>query len=251
MGYRTYGNNGSRIKRRSNSSGSTRQERRQSPGARSAFGRFCSLIPGLGVKLSAIIPARPSVLSAVGTCPPHDGVRRRWSINIAGAVSSIESSQKIGRPHHRHRPGWDVFSPPLREPRIYIRYAAASLFDQVNSVLSTHMRCRMTASLRATATLALRSPFRLASLMPQAFSADHLGTRVSNTSRFGRGSGQRRPDRAYRRQHRRGNRYPAARHKRWIAVWCASASKNGSLPRAWRTIMCGCTIRCSRGRMRS
>ena len=28
-------------------------------------------------------------------------------------------------------------------------YAAASLFDQVNSVLSIHMRCRMTASLRA------------------------------------------------------------------------------------------------------
>jgi hypothetical protein len=38
MGYRTFENNGSRIKRRSNSSGSTRQERRQSPGARSAFG---------------------------------------------------------------------------------------------------------------------------------------------------------------------------------------------------------------------
>ena len=32
---------------------------------------------------------------------------------------------------------------------------------------SIHMRCRMTASLRATATLALRSPLRLASLTPQ------------------------------------------------------------------------------------
>src|SRR6516225_2050471 len=71
--------------------------------------------------------------------------------------------------------------PLSRELRIYVRYAAASLFDQVNSVLSTNMRCRMTASLRATATLALRSPFRLASLMPQAFNADHFGTRVSNT----------------------------------------------------------------------
>ena len=39
----------------------------------------------------------------------------------------------------------------------------------------------MTASLRATATLALRSPLRLASLIPQAFSADHFGTRVSST----------------------------------------------------------------------
>ena len=37
------------------------------------------------------------------------------------------------------------------------------------------------ASLRATATLALRSPLRLASLTPQAFTADHFGTRVSRT----------------------------------------------------------------------
>src|SRR5262249_46249753 len=72
----------------------------------------CSLIPGFGVKLSAIILAGPTVLSAVGACPPHDGVRRRWWINVAGAVSLIESSQKIGRSHHRHRPGRDVFSRP-------------------------------------------------------------------------------------------------------------------------------------------
>jgi hypothetical protein len=63
----------------------------------------------------------------------------------------------------------------------YARYAIASFLDQLNSVLSIHIRCRMTASLRATATLALRSPLRLASLIPQAFSADHFGTRVSST----------------------------------------------------------------------
>jgi hypothetical protein len=39
----------------------------------------------------------------------------------------------------------------------------------------------MTASFRATATLALRSPLRVASLMPQALSADHFATRVSST----------------------------------------------------------------------
>jgi hypothetical protein len=55
----------------------------------SAIGRFCSLIPGLSVKLSVIVLARPSVLSAVGTCPPHDGVRRRWWINVASAVSAV------------------------------------------------------------------------------------------------------------------------------------------------------------------
>ena len=38
-------------------------------------GRFCSLIPGLGVKLSDDILAGLTVLSAVGVSPPHDGVR--------------------------------------------------------------------------------------------------------------------------------------------------------------------------------
>src|SRR5262249_58292628 len=70
----------------------------------------CSLIPGLGVKLSANILAGPTVLSAVGASPPHDGVRRRWWINVASAVSLVESSQKIGRSHQRHRPGRDVSS---------------------------------------------------------------------------------------------------------------------------------------------
>jgi hypothetical protein len=49
--------------------------------------RYCSLIPGLGVKLSANILAEPTVLSAVGVTPPHDGVRRRWWTNVASAVS--------------------------------------------------------------------------------------------------------------------------------------------------------------------
>src|SRR5215468_900330 len=53
---------------------------------------------------------RAHCVSAVGACPPHDGVKRRWWINVASAVSPIESSQKIGQSHHRHRPGRDVFS---------------------------------------------------------------------------------------------------------------------------------------------
>jgi hypothetical protein len=40
----------------------------------SALSRCCSLIPGLGVKLSAIILAGSMVLFAVGPCPPHDGL---------------------------------------------------------------------------------------------------------------------------------------------------------------------------------
>src|SRR5579862_1848012 len=76
-----------------------------------------------------------------------------------------------------------LFPALSREPcdLFYACSAAAFLVDQVNSVPSIHMRCRMTASFRATATLALRRPFRLVSLAPQAFSPDHFGTRVSST----------------------------------------------------------------------
>jgi hypothetical protein len=62
-----------------------------------------SLIPGFGVKLSAINPCRAHCSLRGGGLPSADGVRRRWWINVASAVSLIESSQKIGRSHHRHR----------------------------------------------------------------------------------------------------------------------------------------------------
>ena len=66
-----------------------------------------------------------------------------------------------------------LFPPYCGNPVIsfYARYAAALFVDQLNSVPSTHMRCRTTASLRATATVAFRSPLRLVSLIPHAFSA--------------------------------------------------------------------------------
>src|SRR5262245_48098363 len=79
--------------------------------ARPLHPRLCSLIPGHSVKLSATILAGPTVLSAVGAIPPHDGVRRRWWINVASAVSLVESSQNIGRSHHRYRPGRDSLFP--------------------------------------------------------------------------------------------------------------------------------------------
>src|ERR1700742_2523286 len=63
----------------------------------------------------------------------------------------------------------------------YAVCSAVSFDDHLNSVPSIHIRCRMTASFRATATLALRSPLRFASRMPHALSADHFATRVSST----------------------------------------------------------------------
>src|SRR5690349_21452778 len=61
---------------------------------RPLFLRLCSLIPGLGVKLSTIILAGPTVLSTVGACPPHDGVRRRWRTNVASAVVLLDARKK-------------------------------------------------------------------------------------------------------------------------------------------------------------
>src|ERR1700741_3900820 len=92
-----------------------------------AVGRLCSLIPGLGVKLSANILAGPTVLSAVGASPPHDGVRRRWLINVTSAVSLFESSQTIGRSHHRHRPGRDVSSRRVAGPEISLCSLSSNL----------------------------------------------------------------------------------------------------------------------------
>ena len=62
-------------------------------GAFDALGRFCSLIPGLGVKLPGIL-AGPTGLSAVGTCSPHDGVRRRWWINVESAIALSGARKK-------------------------------------------------------------------------------------------------------------------------------------------------------------
>ena len=50
-----------------------------------------------------------------------------------------------------------------------------------NSVPSTQMQCRTTASLRATAVLAFLMPTRLASRTPQAFKTDHRFTTLSRT----------------------------------------------------------------------
>jgi hypothetical protein len=71
------------------------------------------------------------------------------------------------------------FPPCCGNPVIsfYARYAAALFVDQLNSVPSTHMRCRTTASLRATATVAFRSPLRG---KPHPRRLQRFGTRVSS-----------------------------------------------------------------------
>src|SRR5215813_15337267 len=104
-------------------------------------------------------------------------------------MTLADQCRKRGRPLWAHAKHRTTSPPPSSRQGHYFppeagtlalsvaRYAAAS-FDQENSVPSTHMRCKITASLRATATLAFLSPLRLAIRRPQALSADHFGTRI-------------------------------------------------------------------------
>jgi len=57
--------------------------------------------------------------------------------------------------------------------------AAASCLVQRNSVPSTQIRCMMTASRRASATIAFFMPRRLAICIAQALSQDHFVERIS------------------------------------------------------------------------
>src|SRR5579864_4395425 len=81
-----------------------------------SLGRYCSLIPGLGVKLSTIILAWLTVLSAVGACPPHDGVRRRWWINVESAVTLSGARQASNDLTTATVPAGTTFPAVSREP---------------------------------------------------------------------------------------------------------------------------------------
>jgi hypothetical protein len=125
----------------------------------------------------------------VGAGPPLHGIRKRRLPYLFPAVPSAEglpggvgiAAAPSRQGDYRQATGSVMFF--LLQSLSYAATAAASVFDQRNASPVTHMRCRMTASLRATATLALFMPTRLASLRPQTLSADHLPTRVNRSKR--------------------------------------------------------------------
>jgi len=111
------------------------------------------------------------------------------SRSIMGSEDEVE--QSLRRPYRRqvradtrthfiHRPARDTI-PPLGGARVFscrdlvlrrCHVAAASLVQR-NSVPSTQMRCMITASRRASATIARFMPRRLAICIAQALSHDH------------------------------------------------------------------------------
>ena len=133
------------------------------------------------------VPAGHSLLFAVGAWPPHDGVRKARRLNLSRdlrgiAALRLRTLNEITLPIV---PTGTTSAPPSSGGNGNASCHAAAAFGQGclpqrNSAPSLHIRCRITASLRATATRALAMPRRLATCMPQARSADHLVPRVSS-----------------------------------------------------------------------
>jgi len=126
-----------------------------------------------------------ALLFGIGTTAlPLWDSRTRWNNLLRGLTVrlTIGPSGHANSPHPSSREGhhstarWS--SSVLLSLLILIRpHAAAASRVQRNSVPSTHMRCRITANRRASATIAFFMPRRLAICIAQALSQDHFSER--------------------------------------------------------------------------
>src|SRR4029079_4119273 len=140
---------------------------------------------GWGVKLLLVraAPVGHSLLSAVGALAAAswgpEGRRPNLCGDLRGGCLSAPGSY---RDHLTHRSHGNDLAPPVlwAETDLLQAATAASSLPQRNSVPSAHIRCRMAASLRATAMRARAMPRRLATCMPQARKVDHFRLRISS-----------------------------------------------------------------------
>ncbi len=127
---------------------------------------------------AGLAPLGHTLLFAVDARPPHDGVRKARRLNLfhdfAGFRPQFETLNEIALPI--------VPKGPIRIILSSESFVLCSPFCQFRRAPSVHMRCRMTARLRATATRARAMPRCLAIFMPQARSEDHLRLRVISVS---------------------------------------------------------------------
>jgi hypothetical protein len=98
-----------------------------------------------------IILAGPTVLSAVGVNPPHDGVRRRWRFNVAIAVALSDARKNLSNSP----------SPSSRLGRLFLPFGRNSVIRSLGSNL-------------------LRRPVELGSIDPHAMQNDRELTRDRN-----------------------------------------------------------------------
>jgi hypothetical protein len=111
---------------------------------------------------------------------PSWGSKTRWNDLRGGLADNCRQVQADMRTHLIHRPARDTIPPPggaRATPCAFDLsrcHAAASMsLVQRNSVPSTQIRCKITASRRARATIAFFMPRRLATCIAQALSQDH------------------------------------------------------------------------------
>ncbi len=131
-----------------------------------------------------------ALLFGIGTkALPLWDPRTRWSNLLGGLTVSATAGPRgqTNSPHPSSREGhlstayWNL-SFLLSKLILGSSHAAAACSRvQRNSVPSTHMRCMITASRRASATIAFFIPRRLAICIAQALSQDHLLVRVNMT----------------------------------------------------------------------
>ena len=150
-----------------------------------------SLIGRLGSSAFRLFTTRGS-MSLAGSCfstesaqrPFHHGIRRRGGTIFRAALPSAGPSGHANSPHPSSREGHHStvrWSSSFLLWRLILQdaHAAAVTLVQRNSVPSTQMRCMITASRRASATIALFIPRRLAICIAQALSHDHFAERNS------------------------------------------------------------------------
>ena len=129
-----------------------------------------------------------ALLFGIGTkALPSWDPRTRWN-NLSGGLAVRRTAGPSGHansPHpssregHLSTAGWSS-SFLLSDLIFHGFHAAATACSRLqrNSVPSTQMRCMITASRRASATIAFFMPRRLAICIAQAFSQDHFLERI-------------------------------------------------------------------------
>ena len=129
------------------------------------------------------------LLFGIGTraLPSWDSKTRRNNLlgglavrRMAGPSDQTNSPHPSSREGHHSTARWSS-SFLLSYLILHGPHAVATSWVQRNSVRSTQMRCMITASRRASATIAFFIPRCLAIFIAQALSQDHLLVRVSMT----------------------------------------------------------------------
>ena len=155
---------------------------RQNRGLFSLFGRWWSSAFRLTTPI--FVARGPALLFGISRWLSQHGISRKRRNNLTRVLIAVErSTQSPKRTRLIHRPARDIVALDCRSDSLAFvaQIVGAISLVQRNSVPSLHMRCIITASRRASATMAFFCPRRLAMFIAHAFSHDHFCTRVSMT----------------------------------------------------------------------